>query len=131
MLRTGLRTIEIIRANREDIIFRGGKRILLIWGKGKDEKDSFVILTDKAYKPIEYYLKTKGKGKNGDPLFSSTSNNSKEKRLSTRTISKIAKEGLKAVGLDDKHYTAHSLRHTTAVNILRAGGRIEDAQGGT
>jgi integrase/recombinase XerC/integrase/recombinase XerD len=129
MLRTGLRTIEIIRANREDIIFRGEKRILLIWGKGKDEKDSFVILTDKAYKPIEDYLKTKRKGKDGDPLFSSTSNNSKEKRLSTRTISKIAKEGLKAVGLDDRHYTAHSLRHTPAVNILRAGGKIEDAQG--
>ena len=36
---------------------------------------------------------------------------------------------MRDIGLDGKEFTAHSLRHTTAVNILRAGGRIEDAQG--
>ena len=128
LLRTGLRTIEVIRANVEDIVFKGSQRVLLVHGKGRDEKDNFVLLTDKAFKPIEEYLATRGKVSPTDPLFISTSNNSKGDRLTTRTISSIAKEGLRAIGLDNKSFTAHSLRHTTAVNILRAGGSIETAQ---
>jgi integrase/recombinase XerD len=128
LLRTGLRTIEVIRASVEDISFKGSQRVLLVQGKGRDEKDNFVLLTDKAYKPIADYLATRGKVNSSEPLFTSTSNNSKGERLSTRTISYIAKEGLKAIGLDERSFTAHSLRHTTAVNILRAGGSLETAQ---
>ena len=128
LLRTGLRTIEIIRANVEDITFKGSQRVLLVHGKGRDEKDNFVLLTDKTYQPIAEYLATRGKVKSSEPLFTSTSNNSKGERLSTRSISYIAKEGLKAIGLDERAFTAHSLRHTTAVNILRAGGSLETAQ---
>ena len=128
LLRTGLRTIEVVRANVEDITFKGSQRVLLIQGKGRDEKDNFVLLTDKAYKPIEAYLASRGKVISSDPLFTSTSNNSKGESLTTRSISYIAKEALKAIGLDERAYTAHSLRHTTAVNILRAGGSLETAQ---
>ncbi len=128
LLRTGLRTIEVIRANVEDITFKGSQRVLLVHGKGRDERDNFVLLTDKAYQPIAEYLATRGKVNSSEPLFTSTSNNSKGERLSTRTISYIAKEGLKAIGLDERAFTAHSLRHTIAVNILRAGGSLETAQ---
>mgnify|MGYP000337730311 CR=1 FL=1 len=128
LLRTGLRTIEVIRANVEDITFKGSQRVLLVQGKGRDERDNFVLLTDKAYQPIAQYLATRGKVNSSEPLFTSTSNNSKGERLSTRSISYIAKEGLKAIGLDERSFTAHSLRHTTAVNILRAGGSLETAQ---
>ena len=128
LLRTGLRTIEVIRANVEDITFKGSQRVLLIQGKGRDEKDNFVLLTEKAYQPIAEYLATRGKVNSSEPLITSTSNNSKGERLSTRSISYIAKEGLKAIGLDERSFTAHSLRHTTAVNILRVGGSLEQAQ---
>lgn len=128
LLRTGLRTIEVIRVNINDIIFKGSQRVLLIQGKGRDERDNFVILTEKAYQPIAEYLATRGKVNSSEPLFTSTSNNSKGERLTTRTISYIAKEGLKAIGLNEKSFTAHSLRHTTAVNILRGGGSLEQAQ---
>ena len=128
LLRTGLRTIEVIRASVEDITFKGSQRVLLIQGKGRDEKDNFVLLTDKTYQPIADYLATRGKVNSSEALFTSTSNNSNGERLSTRTISYIAKEGLKAIGLDERAFTAHSLRHTTAVNILRAGGSLEMAQ---
>jgi integrase/recombinase XerC/integrase/recombinase XerD len=128
LLRTGLRTIEVIRASVEDIVFKGSQRVLLVHGKGRDEKDNFVLLTDKAYKPIADYLATRGKVNSSEPLFTSSSNNSKGERLTTRTISYIAKEGLKAIGLDESSFTAHSLRHTTAVNILRGGGSLEQAQ---
>jgi integrase/recombinase XerD len=128
LLRTGLRTIEIIRANVSDITFKGSQRVLLVHGKGRDEKDNFVLLTDRTYEPIKDYLSSRGKVLPTEPLFTSTSNNSNGGRLSTRSISFIAKEGLKAIGLDERSFTAHSLRHTTAVNILRGGGTLEQAQ---
>jgi integrase/recombinase XerC/integrase/recombinase XerD len=128
LLRTGLRTIEAIRINIEDITYKGSQRVLLIHGKGRDERDNFVLLTDKAYQPIKAYLETRPGAQPGEPLFISTSNNSKGERLTTRTISGIAKDGLKAIGLDSRAFTAHSLRHTTAVNILRGGGSLEMAQ---
>lgn len=128
LLRTGLRTIEVIRANVGDIVFKGSQRVLNVQGKGRDEKDNFVLLTDKTHDKIAEYMATRGKVADSDPLFISTSNNGKGDRLTTRTISYIAKEGLKAIGLNNSSFTAHSLRHTTAVNILRAGGTLEMAQ---
>jgi len=128
LLRTGLRTVEATRATVADITFKGSQRVLLVQGKGRDEKDNFVLLTDKAYQPIATYLATRTNLNDSEPLFTSTSNNSKGETLTTRTISYIAKEGLKAIGLDERSFTAHSLRHTTAVNILRAGGSLETAQ---
>ena len=40
----------------------------------------------------------------------------------------MVKEGLRAVGIDSRQYTAHSLRHTVGVNIIKAGGALADAQ---
>lgn len=128
LLRTGLRTIELIQANVEDVTFKGRQRVLLVQGKGHYDKDNFVVLTPKAYEPIAEYLSSRGAVKASEPLFTSESNNSKGGRLTTRTISQIAKQALQATGLDERCFTAHSLRHTAAVNILRAGGSLETAQ---
>ena len=128
ILRTGLRTIEVVRADVGDISFKGERRILKIWGKGHSEKDDFVVLSDKAYQPIKDYLATRKGVKSGEPLFVSNSDRNSGGRLTTRTISGICKEGLKAIGLDGKEFTAHSLRHTTAVAILKHGGQITDVQ---
>lgn len=127
LIRTGIRTIEATRANVEDITHKGGQRVLLVHGKGRDEKDNFVILTDKAYQPIAEHLKTRN-AQDGEPLFTSTSNNNQGGQLTTRSIRRIVKEALVNIGLDHKDYTAHSLRHTAGTNILRAGGSIEMAQ---
>ena len=127
LLRTGLRCVEVIRLNVEDITFKGGQRILKIWGKGRDERDAFVVLTDKAYAPIKSYLDTRGSTTLKEPLFISTSNRNLYGRLTTRTISKICKEGFRAIGLDAHEYTAHSLRHTTAVMLLK-NGTLNDVQ---
>lgn len=127
LLRTGLRCVEVVRANIDDITYKGGQRILRVWGKGRDERDAFVVLTDKAYQPIKEYLETRGCTTLKEPLFVSTSNRNLQGRLSTRTISKICKEGLCAIGLDAHEYTAHSLRHTTAVMLLKHG-TLSDVQ---
>ena len=128
LARTGIRTIEAVRADVGDIVFKGGQRVLLVKGKGRDEKDNFVILTDKTFRPIAEYLSERGCVRPTDPLFVSESNRDKGQRMTTRSISRIAKNNLRGIGLDDKVFTAHSLRHTTAVSILRAGGTLEDCQ---
>lgn len=129
ILRTGLRTIEVIRADISDITFKGEHRILRVWGKGRDTKDDFVVLTDKAYLPIKEYLdRARPKAKANEPLFTSNSHRNTGERLTTRTISGLCKGGLKAIGLDSREFTAHSLRHTTAVTILKNGGSLTDAQ---
>lgn len=127
LLRTGLRTIEVARANIEDVTYKGGQRILKVWGKGRDEKDTFVVLTDKAYAPIRAYLDTRKSATLKEPLFVSASNRNLQGRLTTRTISKICKEGFRAIGIDAHEYTAHSLRHTTAVMLLKHG-TLSDVQ---
>lgn len=131
MLRTGLRCVEVARANVGDITFTGcdNVRVLMVQGKGRAEKDNYVVLTAAAWQPIKEYLETRRGAKDNEPLFVCESNHTgADGRLTTRTISAIAKRGLRGVGLDNKAFTAHSLRHTAGTNILRAGGTLEQAQ---
>lgn len=129
MIRTGLRTIEVTRLDISDIVQTPNGRILKIWGKGRDTKDNDVNLSEKAYEPIRRYLETSRKGATlNEPLFTSTSHNNFGKRLTTRTISGLCKEGLKSIGRDGREYTAHSLRHTTACALLEHGCTLEQVQ---
>ena len=131
MARTGLRCIEVARANIGDITYLGANntRVLMVQGKGRDEKDNYVVLPDAAYIPIRAYLTTRKGEPDNAPLFVSVSNHTANGgRLTTRTISAIAKKGLQSVGLDNKAFTAHSLRHAAATNILRGGGTLVQAQ---
>ena len=128
IVRTGLRCIEVVRADVGDITYISGQRVLMIHGKGRDEKDNFVILPDGVYLPIKAYLDTREDITQNAPLFASVSNRNSGGRMTTRAVSGIAKAGLKNVGLDNKVFTAHSLRHTAAVNVLRAGGSREKVQ---
>jgi integrase/recombinase XerD len=128
LLRTGLRTVEVTRANVGDIVWINGQRVLKVQGKGRDEKDQLVVLTDKAYQPIAAYLVTRIKATAQEPLFTSTSNNNTSGRLTTRTVSGMVKAGLRSIGLNERTFTAHSLRHTAVVSVRRAGGTLEQAQ---
>lgn len=128
ILRTGLRTIEVSRLDVKDIIFRKGKRVLLVWSKGMSSKDSFVILNDPAWEPIMEYLKTRKRIKGKDPLFVTDGKGHRGERLSTRSIQDICKQSMRAIGLDGHEYSAHSLRHTTGCMILKNGGDMKDVQ---
>jgi len=128
MLRTGLRTIEVSRADVGDIVRKKGKRILKVWGKGHSEKDDFVVLTDMAYEPIRQYLTLRPGAAAAEPLFTTVGLNNSGKRMSTRTIQHICKETLRSIGLDGHEFSAHSIRHTTATQILLKGGTMLDVQ---
>lgn len=128
MIRTGLRTIEITRASREDISGQGGEYVLWIHGKGRDSKDEMVLLTESTLQPIRDYLIARKKVRDEDPIFASHSTKNYGKRLTTRSISRIVKERLKAIGLNDSRLTAHSLRHTAITLSLLAGATPQEAR---
>lgn len=128
LLRTGLRTIELERANIEDIRQEAGQSLLYIQGKGRDTKDDFVKLTPATLKPIQAYLKARGTTDGKEPLFASESNRAKGERLTTRSIRRIVKESLRCIGIDSEKITAHSLRHTAVTFSLLGGATIQEAQ---
>ncbi len=128
MIRTGLRTIEIVRAQREDISQQGGETVLFIHGKGRDAKDELVLLTQATREPILEYLQERGSIKGEDPLFASHSTKNFGYALTTRSVSRIVKYHLIRNGLDDSRLTAHSLRHTAVTLSLLAGATPQEAR---
>jgi len=124
MVRTGLRTIEVVRANVGDVWQEGGEALLFVQGKGRDSKDAFVILTEKALNPILAYWKARGKADPGDPLFTSISDRNEGERLTTRTIRGIVKAALRKINIESDKLTAHSLRHSFATLSLRVGAPL-------
>lgn len=128
MARTGLRAIEVSRALVEDIRMESGQEVLWVQGKGRDTKDDFVILTPEALEPIKNYLRARGAVKKEDPLFCSHSYRNMGDSLTTRSISRIIKQALQRVGLEDSRLTAHSLRHTAISLSISGGASLQQAQ---
>jgi integrase/recombinase XerC/integrase/recombinase XerD len=128
LIRTGLRTIEVQRANIEDLRQDSGSIILYIQSKGADSKDKFVLLTDDTINPIYQYLSARGPEDKKEPLFASQSNRNKASRLTTRSLSRIVKQALNDVGLTSERLTAHSLRHTAITFALLGGANIQEVQ---
>lgn len=116
---SGLRTIEISRANIEDLEVVGGIAYLYIQGKGHTEKDRKKALATEVYEALQDYLATRSDKKPTSPLFTSTGNRSKGKRILPGTISKMLKQALIQGGYNSDRLTAHSLRHTTGHAVMK------------
>ena len=128
MLTTGVRTIEVCRANVEDLGTLGNSTILRLQGKGRDEKNELVKVEQHAEDAIRAYLRTRKNIKADSPLFSSIANRNKDGRMTTRSLSRLVKERLADANLISERLTAHSLRHTTATLNLLAGGTPQETQ---
>lgn len=128
LLTTGLRTIEIVRADVADLRTVGDNTVLFIQGKGRDEKSEYVKVAPQVEKALREYLKTRDGLNDDEPLFTSTSNENKGERLTTRTISKIAKTSLVNAGLNSDRLTAHSFRHTAGTLALMNGAELTQVQ---
>ncbi len=121
LVRTGLRTVEVARAQVGDLRQEAGQAVLWIQGKGRDAKDDFVLLVQETLEPIREYLTARGAVSEEEPLFCSHSDRNRGQALTTRSISRVVKQTLQAIGLDDSRLTAHSMRHT-AITLAAAGG---------
>jgi integrase/recombinase XerC len=128
MVTSGLRTVEVARANIEDMRTVADFTALYIQGKGHEERTAYVKLAEPVEAAIRDYLAARGKAEATSPLFSSDAHRNAGERMTTRSISRIVKEALIAAGLDSDRLTAHSLRHTTATLNLLNGGTVEETQ---
>lgn len=125
MVTGGLRTIEAERANIGDLRPFADGIALYVQGKGHEEKSAPVKLHPMTERAIREYLATRADGANPSaPLFAGFKGG---ERISTRTLSRIAKEGMRAAGLDSERLTAHSLRHTAVTLALLGGESLERA----
>ena len=128
MLRRGLRTVEVARANVGDLRQLCGKAVLYVQGKGHSDKDDFVVLGEAVERAIRAYLKERGQVLDEEPLFTSVGNRNSGGRMTTRAISRVAKDAMRALGIDSPHITAHSLRHTAVTLSLVGGATVQEAQ---
>jgi site-specific recombinase XerD len=126
IMTTGLRTIEVERADVSDLGVIDGVNVLWIMGKGHDDKDAYVKLSATVHELIEEYLIKRSDDL--EPLFLNHSSSHKNTRIKTRTVREVVKELLRRIGLDSKVYSAHSLRHTSATLLLLNGGTLEETQ---
>ena len=128
MFTGGLRTIEVSRANVEDLRTAGDNEVLFLQGKGHEERTDYIKLMPEVEDAIRAYLTARGTTEPTEPLFTSSSNNSKGKRLSTRTISGIVKTSLINAGYNSDKLTAHSTRHTAVTLALLGGQSLQEVQ---
>lgn len=128
MVRVGLRSVEVARANVGDLQQKENRHILWVQGKGRRTKDEFVVLNKDSLDPITTYLALRPNLRGQSPLFVSASHRNLDERLTTRSIRRIAKNILKEIDLDSPRLSCHSLRHTAVTLALRGGAPIRQAQ---
>ena len=124
----GLRTIELQRANIEDIRTLANNTVLYIQGKGREEKTEYIKLTAPVEKAIRSYLNAREEADIKAPLFTSESNRNTGGRLTTKSLSRIIKNTFIKAGYNSERLTAHSLRHTAGTLNLLNGGTLEETQ---
>ena len=128
MVTGGLRTIEVIRADIGDFGTLGDDTVLYLQGKGRDEKTEYIKIRANTEKAIRAYLSARGAVEESEPLFASVANRNKGKRLTTRSVSRLAKYNLVEAGYSSERLTAHSFRHTAVTLSLLAGNSLEEVQ---
>lgn len=123
MVRCGLRSIELCRADVGDLRAKEGEMVLYVQGKGRQTKDEFVVVLNEAYDALLDYLAARGPVRDEEPLFCGASNRWRG-RLSTRTVRGRVAHYMRLAGIKTRRVTAHSLRHTAATLALGGGAPL-------
>ncbi|MGC2310580.1 MAG: tyrosine-type recombinase/integrase [Candidatus Babeliaceae bacterium] len=128
LIRTGLRLIEISRADIGDLQIENDEALLWVRGKGRDGKDDFVVLTEETLEPILFYMRQRKIKDQKEPLFASLSDRNYGKRITTFSLSRLIKGYLRRAGLNSRRLSAHSLRHTFGVLSIQSGASLYEVQ---
>ena len=123
MLLLGFRTCEIERMDVGDIGEVYHTRVVNVQRKGRHDKAESVALTPYIDKLLQDYMSEREVEEWSEPLFISVKG--ERTRLQRTTISEIVHDRLRAIGINDPHITAHSLRHTCACLLLADGVEME------
>ena len=104
-LSTGIRISELLSININDLDFENN--CIRILGKGNKER--IVYFSNYCKQQIKKYLDIR-KDVKENALFLSSHN----VRISKSSVENICKQAYSLLGLENKHYSAHTLRHTAA-----------------
>ena len=132
MVAQGPRTVELHRANLEDIIGQGEKVGIKVQGK---RQIRIVPLTENLIDLLSNYLAARKQVgeelSEKSPLLVSVGNRSRGGRLSRSQIRTLVNNYLTESGLkkkDNKTISTHSLRHTAGTLALRGGAQLRQVQ---
>lgn len=106
----GLRQVEIVRLDVGDLDFVA--QTAFVRGKGADDKEP-INLHPETIRALQDYVKTNRIGDGA--LFTSQSNNSRNRRLTTRALRGIVKEVLAELGINK---TTHGFRHYFTTKLI-------------
>ena len=120
LLKTGMREIELVRANVEDYQTTPDGQILRVQGKGRHDRTEFVVILPEVQVWLERYLVSRPRLEGEDPLFL-TLGKRQGHRVAPRTLRGIICTALKVAQLKKPVITGHSLRHTAATMSLNNG----------
>lgn len=124
---TGVRDVEVHRANVGDLQTKNGVMVLKIHGKGRISADDYVVLAHPDLQnALKEWLNVHPKGY--EPLFNSFSKRSYGKPLSLSYLRRMVKGYITAAGIEhdpEQPITSHSFRHTSISNAIRNGAEIQ------
>ncbi len=123
MAYTGVRSVEVHRADLKDLRNQGGRLVLFVQGKGHVELDDFVVIANQELdSALRSWLAVRGK--QAGALFCSLSHRSQGERLSLRALRFIVKDYFDKAGVIGNK-TTHSLRHTAITTAIQAGAPLQ------
>lgn len=125
MLISGLRCVEVSRLDTEDINLDKIPYINVL-GKGKTNKVK-VGLSDEVARDLKKYV-GKRMDKTDEPVFLVWEKAHSSERMSATYIGIMIKARMISAGINDKKISAHSLRHTCAVQMIRNDNSLYDVQ---
>lgn len=120
MAYTGIRSVEVYRADLGHLRTKGGRLVLFVTGKGHNEGDELVVIAHaEAQAALSDWVATRGK--EPGPLFTSLSNRRKNERLTLRSLRRLVKHYYDLAGVTGNKST-HSLRHAAITQVARKKG---------
>jgi site-specific recombinase XerD len=118
----GLRTVEIHRADIDNLGTEGERMVLHVQGKGHVEADEIAVIPKSQEPVIRAWLAERQQLSKSPALFVSLSNRTQGERLSTRAIRDIVTSRYDQAGILGDNKTTHSLRHTAITQAIKNGG---------
>ena len=116
---SGIRVSELCRLKCGDII---RSRNCIYIAKTKNRSDRYAILSEKCYKDLVAYIRAcYPNAKKDDWLFPGQK---KGCPVSTQTVYNLFIQQLNLIGLGDKGFTLHSLRHAFGLHLYESGADI-------
>jgi len=121
---TGIRCNEMCNIRLKDFVMKDNKVCLYVLGKARQGmKTDFVVISDKLLEQIKSYAENNNIT---DYLFTSNSNNSKGKPLSTRSMREIVNKIYERANMKTENLVFHSLRHSNATLSIKNGVDIRE-----